>query len=54
MKKLEKKKVESTKGGGCGKWVRRYNRAFRNGADQDTLDDIRNALDDCIYEKYYS
>lgn len=53
MKKMNPKTLEKIIGGGCGKWVRRYTRAFNNGADDATLNSLRHSLDDCIFEKYY-
>jgi hypothetical protein len=53
MKKLTINSLLQLHGGGCGKWVRRYTRAYKNGADDATLDSLRESLDDCILEKYY-
>lgn len=54
MKKIPLHRLNQIQGGGCGKWVRRYERAFRRGADDGTLRALEDALSTCIFEKYYT
>lgn len=52
MKKLNVVKLEQIKGGGCMKWIRRYERYRDNGAGKAVLTALLDAFDECIQDKY--
>jgi hypothetical protein len=52
MKKLNRKQLIDIKGGGCYKWVRRYNREKDGNNDEDVLDSLLDAFDRCIRDQY--
>lgn len=52
MKRLEIAELESIKGGGCMKWIRRYRRAVNRGDNEEVLDALMDAFDACIDAQY--
>jgi hypothetical protein len=53
MKKMTLKRIENISGGGCMKWIRRYNRAVRNGIDDEQyLRSLIWAFEECIDAQY--
>jgi|GEM_PF-3109857 len=52
MKKIETNQLENFTGG-CMRWMRRYDRAIKNGIDdEEYLDSLRWGFRACIDQKY--
>lgn len=53
MKNLQSKQLEEIRGGGCMKWIRRYNRAVSNGMDnEEYMRSLMWGFEACIEAKY--